>query len=290
MDAPMCETIDQNRRRWLAGALALTITSLMPGEALAASVFSSRRISVTVHGSGPDVVMIPGLGSAPSIWQSAIAAVPGYRYHLVQVKGFAGTAAEANASGPILEPVAKEIVRYITAMDLRRPRIIGHSMGGTLAMMLAARYPASTGKVMVVDMLPSGAGMVGGTTSGMGVFAGQLGSYFTGTKGGRQMFRQLMGMFGPDAANNDPDVTAAALQDLARIDLTAELPKISMPLTVVYATPADAAQRTAIMQRYSAAYAGAKGVRLKAVGPSGHMIMFDQPQRFAEEVRAFLRG
>src|SRR3546814_12964717 len=98
MDAPMCETIDQNRRRWLAGALALTITSLMPGEALAASVFSSRRISVTVHGSGPDVVMIPGLGSAPSIWQSAIAAVPGYRYHLVQVKGFAGTAAEANAS------------------------------------------------------------------------------------------------------------------------------------------------------------------------------------------------
>src|SRR3546814_9739196 len=50
MDAPMCETIDQNRRRWLAGALALTITSLMPGEALAASVFSSRRISVTVHG------------------------------------------------------------------------------------------------------------------------------------------------------------------------------------------------------------------------------------------------
>src|SRR3546814_4138459 len=81
-------------------------------------------------------------------------------------------------------------------------------------------------------MHPSGAVMVGGTSSGMGVSAGQLGSYFTGTKGGRQMFRQLMGMFGPDAANNDPDVTAAALQDLARIDLTAELPKISMPLTV----------------------------------------------------------
>src|SRR3546814_14142421 len=63
-----------------------------------------------------------------------------------------------------------------------------------------------------------------------------------------------------------------------------------MPLTVVYATPADAAQRPAIMQRYRAAYAGAKGARLKAVGPSGHMIMCDQPQRFAEEVRAFLRG
>src|SRR3546814_13337951 len=97
-------------------------------------------------------------------------------------------------------------------------------------------------------------------------------------------------MFGPDAANNDPDVTAAALQDLARFDLTAELPKISMPLTVVYATPADAPQPTAIMQRYSAAYAGAKGVRLTAVAPSGHMIMFDQPQLFADDGRACLGG
>src|SRR3546814_17850530 len=117
--------------------------------------------------------MMPVLGSAPSIWQSAIAAVPGYRYHLVQVKGFAGTAAEANASGPLLEPVAKEIVRSITAMDMRRPRIIGHSMGGTLALMLAARSPASTGKVSVVDMLPSGAGMAGGTTRGLAHFSGQ---------------------------------------------------------------------------------------------------------------------
>src|SRR3546814_12979254 len=103
------------------------------------------------------------------------------------------------------------------------------------------------------------------------------------------MFRQLMGMFGPDAANNDPDVTATALQDLARIDLTAELPTISMPLTVVYATPADAAQRTAIMQSYSAAYAGATGVRLTAVGPRGHMIRYDQPKIFAEALRSFLR-
>src|SRR3546814_19357168 len=120
--------------------------------------------------------MIPGLGSAPSIWQSAIAAVPGYRYHLVQVKGFAGTAAEANASGPILEPVAKEIVRYITAMDLRRPRIIGHSLGGPLAMMLAARYPASTGQVTVVDMPPPGAGLVGGTRGAWGCCPCQTGS------------------------------------------------------------------------------------------------------------------
>ncbi|MBK5264889.1 MAG: alpha/beta hydrolase [Alphaproteobacteria bacterium] len=279
-----------DRRQMMAAVLALGALFVVPGGVQAAQPFASRRISVTMRGRGPDVVLIPGLGSAPSIWDGAIAATPGYRYHLVQVKGFAGTAAEGNATGPVVAPVAEEIARYIAAMGLKRPAIIGHSMGGTLAMMLAIRHPASVGKLMVVDMMPSGAGMVGGTTSGMGAFAGQWGSYFSNTKGGREMFRQLMGMFGPDAADNDPDVMAAALQDLAKIDLGPELGKIAAPMMVVYATPADAVQRATIVQRYATAYAGAKAVRLKAIGPSGHMIMFDQPARFVQEMQAFLRG
>ena len=52
--------------------------------------FASERIGVTVRGSGPDVVLIPGLTSSPQVWESTIAAVPGYRYHLVHVSGFAG--------------------------------------------------------------------------------------------------------------------------------------------------------------------------------------------------------
>lgn len=274
----------------MAGAMALGLISLVPAQAWAAPNFVSRRISVKTQGTGPDVVLIPGLGSSPSIWQAVVAALPGYRYHLVQVKGFAGTGAEANGSGPVVEPVADEIARYIAAMGLKRPAIIGHSMGGMLAMLLATRLPASVGKLMVVDMTPAGAGMVGGTASGMGLFATRLGSYFTGTKGGRQMFQQMMGMFGADAADNDPDAVASALQDLAKIDLTPELPKIKVPMTVLYATPSNAEQRAAIVQRYRAAYAGAKGAVLKPVGPSGHMVMFDQPKRFAEEMRVFLAG
>lgn len=279
-----------NRRSFLAGSLALAACAIGPAGALAAPAFLSRRIAVSVRGSGPDVILIPGLGSSPAIWDGAAGAVPGYRYHLVQVKGFAGTAPEANGSGAILAPLVAEIARYITAMGLKRPAIVGHSMGGMLGLMLGARHRGLPGRLMVVDMLPAGAGMVGGTASGMGALATQLGGYFTGTKGGRQMFRQLMGMFSPDGADNDPDLVAAALQDLARTDLTAELPKIAVPLRVVYAVPADAAVRKATMDRYQTAYATARGAELRAIGPSGHMIMFDQPQRFAAELRSFLAG
>lgn len=281
-------TMRYDRRSIVAGLSVLGALGLAPGAAMAAGGFVSRRISVTVRGSGPDVVMIPGLGASPDIWDGAIAAVPGYRYHLVQVKGFAGTAPDGNASGPVVEPVAAEIARYIGAMGLGRPAVVGHSMGGTLALLLGARHQAA-GRLMVVDMLPEGAGMVGGTASGMGALAGQLGGYFTGTAGGRAMLRNLMGMFGAEGANNDPDTIADALQDLARIDLTAELPRIDVSMTVLYAVPADRGQRAAITRTFETAYAGARTATLRAVGPSGHVIMYDQPQRFAAEMRAFLR-
>ena len=57
---------------------------------------------------------------------------------------------------------------------LRRPAIVGHSMGGTVAMMVAARHPRLVGKVMVVDMLPQPAGLLGGDAAGMRGLADSL--------------------------------------------------------------------------------------------------------------------
>lgn len=251
------------------------------------AAFASRRIAVTVRGRGPDVVLIPGLASSPGVWAGSIAAVPGYRYHLVQVRGFAGLAPDLNKSGPLVLPLAAEIARYIAAAGLKRPAVVGHSMGGTLAMMLALRGVA--GRVMVVDMLPDGAGMVGGTASGMGYLATQLSEYFTATKAGRQMFADMLGRM-PGAQGSDPDVIAHALKELADIDLGPRLSSIAVPLQVTYAVAADVQTKAAQVQRYRAAYARAKSARLLPIGPGGHMLMTDQPTRFATAVRDFLKG
>src|SRR5215210_4068912 len=124
--------------------------------------FAPTRFSVMVQGSGPDVILIPGLTGSREVWKGTVAAVPGYRYHLVQVAGFAGTPPRGNAQGNVVAPLAEEIARYIRSRGLRQPAIVGHSMGGTVAMMVAARHPSLAGKVMVVDMLPQPAGIIGG--------------------------------------------------------------------------------------------------------------------------------
>jgi N-formylmaleamate deformylase len=273
-----------DRRGLLCGAGALAAGWAMP--ALAAD-FASRRITVTVRGSGRDVLLIPGLASGPGIWNGVTGQMPGYRWHLVQVRGFAGLAADANGSGPVVQPVADEIARYIAAAGLRRPAVVGHSMGGTLAMMQGLKGLAS--RVMVVDMLPAGAAMVGGTANGMGYLADQLSQYFTGTAAGRRYLAQIVAQ-APGAEGSNPEVIATALRDLANTDLGPQLGRIGVPMSVVYAVGADQAQSVEITRRFRAAYAPKKDAKLLPIGPSGHVVMADQPTRFNAALGNFLKG
>jgi pimeloyl-ACP methyl ester carboxylesterase len=88
--------------------LAAAASALLAAPA-AAAPFKPSRISVAVRGTGPDVILIPGLASSSAVWNGTVAAVPGYRYHLVQVAGFAGTAPGGNVAGPVAAPVPRRL-------------------------------------------------------------------------------------------------------------------------------------------------------------------------------------
>jgi pimeloyl-ACP methyl ester carboxylesterase len=257
----------------------------------AAKPFAPTRFSVQVTGSGPDVILIPGLTASREVWRGTVNAVPGYRYHLVQVAGFAGTPARGNATGAVVAPLAAEISRYIDANRLRGASIVGHSMGGTVAMMMAARHPGRAGRVMVVDMLPQPAGLVGSSPSGARGIADAL-KGLSGSEDGRRLIASAIRMFGnaeAEESDSDPDVVARATHELALADLTPELPRISAPLTVVYAAQ-DASRRAAADRTYATAYAAKRGARLVRIDDSGHMIMYEQPARFRAALKAFLAG
>jgi N-formylmaleamate deformylase len=279
-----------NRRTFLEGAAAAAVIGL--ASEAAAAAFSSTRLSVQVRGSGPDVILVPGLTNGRSVWEPTVRALPGYRYHLVQVAGFAGDPARGNASGQVVASVAKEIARYIAEAGLKAPAVIGHSMGGIVAMMVGARFPSRVGKVMAVDILPSPASGFGFAGAQVKPWADALFNTLTATPQGRRTLDNLIGTFGGRGVANsrsDSAVVARATHELSITDLTPELPRIKA-LTVVYAVPDIAQDAAAIDRMYRNGYASAKAARLKRVPGSGHMIMYDQPQRFQAEVRAFLKG
>lgn len=280
------------------------------------AAFASDRIHVRVDGDldGRDIILIPGLSSSPEIWQETVDHLTaqdgvGWRVHRIHVQGFAGAPAEGNAQDgaaptPVAAPVAEEIARYIRENHLSRPAVVGHSMGGTIGLMLAARHPDLVGRLMVVDMVPFMGAMFGppGTTAESvtpvadQIWAAQANSpreaYIT------QATTAINGMINTesrreealeDMRESDQKVSAAAFRELIVTDLRPELSKITAPTEVLYVKFNDPRMTPELTDTiYRMSFADLSGAQLKRIDDSAHFIMFDQPEAFYTELDAFL--
>jgi pimeloyl-ACP methyl ester carboxylesterase len=280
-----------SRRAFLGACAAFAAAAALPAPVFGLA-YQPSRIHVAVRGQGPDVILIHGLSASRGVWNSTVAAMPGYRFHMVQILGFAGTAAGGNARGKVAAGVAEEIARYIAANRLGRPAIVGHSMGGSIGMMLAARYPNQVGKVMVVDMVPAPARLSGAPAVATRPLARLLSGEIEGADRLRRDLKGLIGRFGSTdwlETNSDAGVVGRSLEELLSTDLTPELPRIAAPMTVVYACSEPLKlSRPRIDRFYAAAYARRPGTRLVGVARSGHNVMHDQPAAFRAALKAFL--
>ena len=285
------------RHVFIAAAIIAATAIAAPARA-----FTSDRIIVMVQGSGPDVILVPGLTSNPRIYSALVAALPGYRYHLVQVRGFSGTAPAGNAQGDVAAAVAEELARYVREEKLAKPALIGHSMGGTIGMMLASRHPEALGRLMVVDMVPFTGAFFGAKTGteARGIVDGMQQRMAGNPEGAKAMMTQMIaGMVNNeaerpavlnDSRTSDPVLVARTYADIQATDLRVELKAVTVPVTVLYAKPAMAAampddQFDGI---YRAQYANVPAATLTRIPDAAHFIMLDAPARFLAEVKQFL--
>jgi pimeloyl-ACP methyl ester carboxylesterase len=262
------------------------------------------RFTVTVEGSGPDLILIPGLTSSRRVWDQAVAGLGGrYRVHRIQIAGFGGEPARGNAEGPVLAPVVEELHAYIAANRLHRPMVAGHSVGGLLTLMLAERHPEDVSRALIVDALPFYSMLFGPETTaasvgpqvaalrdGIAAMSDEVwraqqaatAARLASTTEGRALLLA-------DSMASDRSVVARALYEDAVTDMRPTLAGISTPLTIVYAVNPYATEAT-YGRLMRSGYAAAPDVRFVPVEPSYHFIMLDQPARFQEALEAFLSG
>ena len=227
-----------------------------------------------------------------------------YRVHLVTVRGFGETAPGGNAEGLVGGPTAAEIRRYIEEQGLRRPALIGHSMGGQMALRVAADAGDRIGKVMVVDASPFFPSLIspGSTAADVEPLAriAYQGLMLLGDQALRTqaaaMGLELGGaadslMGGLGWQGGDRRVLAQGLYEVMTTDLRARLPLIEAPVTVVYGwSPDDRSPRSHVDGLFRAGYRSLpRPAAFERIEGAEHMVMIDRPKQFQQAVERFLR-
>lgn len=277
---------------------------LVVAPAQAQTGFRSDRILVETRGQGPDVVMIPGLASTSTVWRRTAERLDDrYRVHLVTVRGFGPTDPGANAEGAVSAPVANEIRRYIDQARLERPALIGHSLGGQIALRIAADGGRRVGRVMVVDAAPFFPSLISEGARSQDVepiariawsalmLLGDDALRSQGAALGADLGGASDALFGTLGwQGGDRRVLAQGLYEVMTADLRRRLPDVAAPVTVVYGWSADGANpRARVDALFRAGYRTLREpARFERIEGAEHMVMVDQPTRFQAAVDRFL--
>ena len=289
----------------LACGQAASQTPADPNRLFADSKLVVRdRFSDEIIGKGPDLVFIPGLSSSRATWKATAERLRGkHRLHLIQIAGFSGEPARANATGDVLVPTAEAIDAYLVEQKLTPATLIGHSLGGTTVLYLAEKHPEHLKKAMMVDALPFLPQMQGNPAITAdqirpvaarirdGMVAGGAG-YEAGVKSavaamvtGAADTQMVVGW----GMASDPGVVGRAYYDDFLLDLRPGLAGLKTPLTLLYPDNVPNHAPPGMMAKvYPALYAAAPMVKPVVVANAKHFIMLDQPKAFADALDAFL--
>ena len=124
--------------------------------ALCLNVFAQTKsypFEVLKTGKGKQsIIFIPGFASSGDVWnETKVNFEKDFTCYTLTMAGFAGAKPQPNATFKNWE---NEIANYIKANKIEKPIVIGHSMGGGMALAIAADYPELISKIVVVDALP----------------------------------------------------------------------------------------------------------------------------------------
>jgi pimeloyl-ACP methyl ester carboxylesterase len=263
------------------------------------------HISVQTIGKGTPVILIPGLSSPRAVWAGVVPALAkSHRVYIVQVNGFGGDAPRANLAPGILDGIVADLHTLIAGSKLGTPAVVGHSMGGLVALMLAKAYPDDVGKLMIVDSLPyigeifaPGATVAALEPQAKAMRGGMAAAY--GQPANPAVNEAMAARMALKPASRttvagwmakaDARVSAQAMYEDMTTDLRPAMPSIAAPITLVYPWNVAGPTKPVADALYRKAYAGAPHVTFVDIGDAAHFVMLDQPVAFQAALDDFLR-
>jgi N-formylmaleamate deformylase len=262
----------------------------------------AREFAVEVSGEGPPIVFIPGLASSGEVWSGVVKRLERrHRCHVLTLAGFAG---QPPVEAPFLPRVRDALARYIVQHRLERPIVVGHSLGGVVALDLAAQRPELVGPLVIVDALPflpaaSDPTATPSSARPQGQAMRKLILQSTSDQFRAYEIQVLRGMIRDEdqveralewVMASDPRTIGEAVVELFSNDLRPSLPRVASP-TLVIATwigMGGFLSREQVERSFRQQYAGLPQAQLVMADKAKHFVMLDDPEFLLDNVERFI--
>jgi len=262
-----------------------------------------KAFSVTVTGKGQPIILIPGYSCSGEVWQETVDHLKNrYQCHVLTLAGYAGV---PPIDKPILQTVRDQLIQYVKNKKLRKPILIGHSLGAFMSLWASSTEPDLFAKLICVDGVPFISAMQNPAVKADSLRklpyfdAEVVARNFTSipdsvyeTAQARAMLAQVRDstrarQIAHWSALSDRKTLGYTLVEMSLTDLRPDLVRITVPTLVLGSLYFNSA---AVSERILNEQYRNLPQKTIAVAQSKHFIMYDAPQWFYQQIDQFLTG
>jgi pimeloyl-ACP methyl ester carboxylesterase len=248
-------------------------------------------LPATERGSGkPVLVFLHYFGGSAADWDLvADRLAPAFRCLLPDLRGFGACASDDVPDSWSVADAADDVAALIAARALDDFVLVGHSMGGKIALALAARELAGLRGVVLVTPSPPTPEPIDEAvrtrllaTHGERAAAEEGAGEFTHQPPGSALYERVVA----DNLATAPGVWRAWLETGSREDISTAVKRIAVPVLAVSGAddrtiPTDVIAREVVRR--------VPGARLVEVPGARHLIPFDRPEELSRLIADFAR-
>ncbi len=252
--------------------------------------------TVEIIGKGRPILYLPGFTVPGSIWKETVNNLT------LKRKSYLFSYAGFNGNKPIEMPwysrIKNSIINYIKDNNLSDIIIVGHSMGGNLAVGIASELPNKITKIVIVEALPCMCEVMMPNVPAESLF---YESPYNNQmlEMDEQQFNNMASMVASNMTLNkekidtltnwileaDRKTWVYGYTDLLKLDLRNVLSKVNCGTLILGASYPDV---KIAKENYENQYSNLSNKTIVMASNSKHFIMFDQPKWFYKTINDFL--
>lgn len=244
-----------------------------------------------VYGRGKPVILLHGWLGSWGLWQETMSFLGRYyRTYALDFWGFGESGKKRDTYA--VQDFVSLVDQFMEQLGIVRAPLVGHSMGGTVSLSVAIRYPERVSKVVVV-----GSPIVGSSLAfplklaGMRPIAfllfNMMGTFRLGMRIASPIIcrdERFADMMDRDLSRTTVESFLLSIASLRRTDLRPMLDQVKVPAMGMYG------DRDVIVhpKQWQPMLKGIPHAKIERFPLDGHFPMLEEPQVFAEKLKAFL--